>query len=115
MSQGSGVRKDRVHLRLNTIVGFLYDFLTNSLLPFYGAPNLIEITLERRLIGAGMIRFFLILCALAEGFLLWFLVVLIRESRHRAPDKRDADRPRSQRGSRSEDDANGAGCIVVLQ
>jgi hypothetical protein len=44
-----------------------------------------------------MIHFLLIVCAFAEVFLLWFLVALIRESRHLAhtrgkPIARDADR-----------------------
>jgi hypothetical protein len=44
-----------------------------------------------------MIYFLLALIALAEVFLLWFLVALIRESRHLAhtrgkPIARDADR-----------------------
>lgn len=39
-----------------------------------------------------MIRFLLVLCAFAEGFLLWFLVALIRENRNRAPDTRNVDR-----------------------
>jgi hypothetical protein len=41
-----------------------------------------------------MIRFLLMLCAFAEGFLLWFLVALIRESRHLAPHTGKADRTR---------------------
>jgi len=41
-----------------------------------------------------MIYFLLMLCALAEGFLLWFLVALIRESRYLAPHKGKADRTR---------------------
>ena len=34
------------------------------------------------------------LCAFAEGFLLWVLVALIRESRQRPPRTGKADRPR---------------------
>jgi hypothetical protein len=36
-------------------------------------------------------HFLLILCVFSEGFLLWFLVGLIRESRHLAPRQRKAD------------------------
>ena len=44
-----------------------------------------------------MIPFLLIVCACAEGFLLWFLVALIRDCRHLGPHTgkpiaRDADR-----------------------
>jgi hypothetical protein len=46
---------------------FLYDFLTNSLLPFYGAPNLIERAREDASDPTGMIYFLLTLCAFAEG------------------------------------------------
>jgi hypothetical protein len=41
-----------------------------------------------------MIYFLLMLCAFAEGFLLWFLVAMIRESRHPAPHTGKADRTR---------------------
>jgi hypothetical protein len=41
-----------------------------------------------------MIHFLLIVCALAEGFLLWFLVALIRESRYLARRTGKADRTR---------------------
>jgi hypothetical protein len=48
-----------------------------------------------------MIHFVLIVCAFAEGFLLWFLVALIRESRHLAPHTGKADRTRRKPVSRS--------------
>ncbi len=41
-----------------------------------------------------MIYFLLMLCVFAEGFLLWFLVALIRENRHLAPHTGKADRTR---------------------
>jgi hypothetical protein len=48
-----------------------------------------------------MIHFLLIVCAFAEGFLLWFLVALIRESRHLAPRTGKAGRTRRGPVSRS--------------
>ena len=48
-----------------------------------------------------MIYFLLMLCVFAEGFLLWFLVALIRESRHLAPHTGKADRTRRGPVSRS--------------
>ena len=39
-----------------------------------------------------MIYFLLILCAFAEGFLLWVLMALIQENRHPAPHTGEADR-----------------------
>jgi hypothetical protein len=42
----------------------------------------------------AMIYCFLILCAFAEGFLLWVLVALIQESRHLAPQAGKGDRMR---------------------
>jgi hypothetical protein len=48
-----------------------------------------------------MIHFLLIVCAFAEGFLLWFLVALIRENRHLAPHTGKADRTRRGLVSRS--------------
>jgi len=48
-----------------------------------------------------MIHFLLMLCAFAEGFLLWFLVALIRESRHLVPHTGKADRTRRGPVSRS--------------
>ncbi len=62
-----------------------------------------------------MIRLFLVLCAFAEGFLLCFLVALIREYRHRTPHTWNADRTRCGRVSRSEGGANDAECIAVLK
>jgi hypothetical protein len=49
-----------------------------------------------------MIHLLLIVCAFAEAFLLWFLVALIRESRHLAPRTRKADRTRRRPVSRME-------------
>lgn len=49
-----------------------------------------------------MIRLLLILCAFAEGFLLWFLASLVRDGRRSAPDARKADRTRREQVSRSE-------------
>jgi|HubBroStandDraft_1064217.scaffolds.fasta_scaffold1306108_1 hypothetical protein len=43
-----------------------------------------------------MIRFVFMLCAIAEGFLLWFLIALIREGRHDATHSSKADRARSE-------------------
>ena len=48
-----------------------------------------------------MIYFLLMLCVFAEGFLLWFLVALIREGRHLAPHTGKADRTRRGPVSRS--------------
>ena len=48
-----------------------------------------------------MIHFLLMLCAFAEGFLLWVLVALFRESRRRPPRTGKADRPRRGPVSRS--------------
>src|ERR1017187_2724694 len=48
-----------------------------------------------------MIHFLLIVCAFAEGFLLWFLVALIRERRHLAPRTGKAGRTRRGPVSRS--------------
>lgn len=48
-----------------------------------------------------MIHFSLIVCAFAEGFLLWFLVALIRESLHLGPHTGKADRTRRRPVSRS--------------
>ena len=48
-----------------------------------------------------MIHFLLIVCAFAEGFLLWFLVALIRESLHLGPHTGKADRTRRRPVSRS--------------
>src|ERR1700682_1163292 len=73
---------------------FLYDFLTNSLLVFYGAPSLIEMTRRPPPSGLGMIYFLLMICAFAVGFLLWVLVALIREGQHLATHRRKADRAR---------------------
>src|SRR5260370_34693470 len=44
--------------------------------------------------GPGMIYFLLMMCAFAEGFLLWALVALIRDGRHLAPHMGKADRTR---------------------
>jgi hypothetical protein len=41
-----------------------------------------------------MVHFLLTLCVFAEGFLLWFLVALIRESRHSAAHTGKVDRIR---------------------
>ncbi len=38
-----------------------------------------------------MIRFVFMLCAFAEGFLLWFLMALVREKRHQATHPSKAD------------------------
>ena len=48
-----------------------------------------------------MIHFSLIVCAFAEGFLLWFLGALIRESLHLGPHTGKADRTRRGPVSRS--------------
>jgi hypothetical protein len=48
-----------------------------------------------------MIYFLLMMCAFAEGFLLWVLVALIRESRHLTPHTRKADRTQREPMSRS--------------
>ena len=48
-----------------------------------------------------MIHLLLIVCVFAEGFLLWFLVALIRESQHLAPRTGKADRTRRGPVSRS--------------
>jgi hypothetical protein len=48
-----------------------------------------------------MIHFSLIVCAFAEGFLLWFLVALIRESLHLGPHTGKANRTRRRPVSRS--------------
>ena len=48
-----------------------------------------------------MIPFLIIVCACAEGFLLWFLVALIRDGRHLAPHTGKADRTRRRLVSRS--------------
>ena len=50
--------------------------------------------------GLGMIYFLLMMCAFAEGFLLWVLVALIRESRHLTPRTRKADRTQREPMSR---------------
>jgi len=50
-----------------------------------------------------MTLFLLTLCAFAEGFLLWVLVALIRESRQRSPRTGKADRTRRGPVSRSEE------------
>jgi hypothetical protein len=76
---------------------FLYDFLTNSLLPFYGAPNVIEMARRPPPSGLEMIYFLLMMFAFADGFLLWVLVALIRDCRHLGPHQGQADRTR--RGS----------------
>jgi len=47
-----------------------------------------------------MIYFLLMMCAFAEGFLLWVLVALIRESRHLTPHTRKADRTQREPMSR---------------
>jgi hypothetical protein len=64
---------------------FLYDFLMNSLLPSYGALNLIEVARKMPPERPGMIYFLLTLLALAVAFMLWFLAALIRESRQLRP------------------------------
>jgi hypothetical protein len=43
-----------------------------------------------------MIRFVFMLCAFAEGFLLWFLMALVRERRSDATHSSKADRARSE-------------------
>ena len=48
-----------------------------------------------------MTHFLLMLCAFAEGFLLWVLVALIRESQQVASHRGIADRPRRGPVSRS--------------
>jgi len=61
-----------------------------------------------------MIRLLLMLCGLAETFLVWFLVALIRESRHGAPHTE----PRSgviRAGERSGEGADGAECIALMK
>src|SRR5260370_20126445 len=73
---------------------FLYDFLTNSLLHFYGAAISIEMARRPPPSGPGMIYFLLMMCAFAEVFLLWVLVALIRDGRHLAPHMGKADRTR---------------------
>ena len=56
-----------------------------------------------------MIHIFLMLCAFAEGFLLWFLVALNREIRLGAPHTENAGRTRCGSVSRGENGAEGAG------
>ena len=73
----------------------LYDFLTNSLLPFYGPSNLIELVQQTSSRWIRVTHFLLVLCSFAEGFLLWVLVALVRESRRSSPShRRTADRTR---------------------
>jgi len=62
-----------------------------------------------------MIRFFLVVCACAEGFLLWFLVALIREYDTARHIPWTADRTRHGSVGRREGGSNDAECIAVLK
>jgi hypothetical protein len=48
-----------------------------------------------------MIRFVFMLCAFAEGFLVWFLMALIRERRHNATRSSKTDSRVSQPAARN--------------
>jgi hypothetical protein len=61
-----------------------------------------------------MIRLLLMLCGLAETFLVWFLVALIRESRHGASRTELRSRVIGA-GERSGKGADGAECIALMK
>jgi len=80
---------------------FLYDSFTNSLLPFYEPSNLIELVRKVSNWRIRVTHFLLMLCAFAEGFLLWVLLALIRESRQRSSHRAKPDGTRRGPVSRS--------------